>query len=97
MSRRTVREAWLAEVRRSPEIGDGCRVLLLTMAAEGMTEKGYTSIPRARLAELLDRHPQRITERIGEAIKKGFLVRVGDGKAYQGKTAQYAANLPRQR
>lgn len=93
MSRRAVREAWLAEVRRSTEIGDACRVLLLTMAAEGMTEKGYVSIPRTKLADLLGRHPQRITERIGEAIKAGFLVRVG-GKAYEGKTANYAANFP---
>jgi hypothetical protein len=88
-----VRNVWVAEVRRSTEIGDACRVLLLTMAAEGMTEKGYVSIPRARLAELLNRHPQRITERIAEAVKVGFLVRVG-GKAHEGKTASFAANFP---
>lgn len=95
MSRRTVRDAWLEDVRRSTDIGDACRVLLMTMAAEGMTEKGYTSIPRTKLAELLGRHPQRVTERIGEAIKAGFLVRVGD--AYEGKTASYAANFPTSR
>ena len=95
MSRRKdvdVRTRWVAAVRRSPEIGDACRVLLLTMAAEGMTQRGYVSIPRANLATMLDRHPQRITERIGEAIKRGFLVRIGS--AHEGMTASYAASFP---
>lgn len=93
MSRRTVRESWVADVRRSTEIGDACRVLLLTMATEGMTEKGYASIPRAKLADLLGRHPQRVTDRIAEAVRVGFLVRVG-GPAHEGKTATYAASFP---
>jgi hypothetical protein len=98
MSRRTLRDAWLVDVRCSSEIGDACRVLLLTMAAEGMTERGYVSIPRTKLADLLGRHPQRVTERIGEAIKAGYLVRLKAGhrgrNGEDGMTSTYAASFP---
>lgn len=48
--------------------------------------------PAPRLAEMLQRHPSRVSERIDLAIKAGFLSVVKRG--YLGHTAEYRACRP---
>ncbi|MCU1613517.1 MAG: hypothetical protein JWO98_1057 [Frankiales bacterium] len=100
MSRRTVREAWLSEILRSPLIGDACRVLLLHMATVStvstrgghpMTDTGRIKVAREELAEALGVKPNRITNRITEATRAGLLRKVGGG--HNGQTAIYAAQV----
>ena len=100
MSRRTIREAWRAEVLRSSLIGDACRVLLLHMATvtsvttKGgypMTDTGRIKVSRDELAESLGVKPNRITNRITEATRAGLLRKVGGG--HNGQTAIYAAQI----
>ncbi len=98
MSRpKDVRGRWVAEIRSSSKIGDACRVLLMVMA-DDMTERGYVSVPREKLAKAIGRHPQRVTERIAEAITKGYLVRLQTGHrgraGEKGMTSSYAASFP---
>jgi hypothetical protein len=91
MSRRGLRDRWRTIVYCTPTIGDACRVLLLLLS-ETMTDAGYVSVPRAALADQLNVYPQRITDRVGEAVKANLLQKVGGG--YHGVTAQYVAVLP---
>lgn len=86
-----VRERWRAEVYRTHLVGEACRVLLLLLA-EHMDDRGYVRVPREQLARTLDVKPQRVTDRISEATRAGFLVRLGGG--HNARTAQYAANFP---
>lgn len=93
-----MRDAWHAEVLRTPLVRDACRVLLLHMATmrdgQGrhlMTEAGRIRVPRDRLADDLDVNPKRITDRIVEATRAGLLVKIGGG--HNGQVSQYAANL----
>lgn len=89
--RRGLRARWRAEVVRSPRITDSVRVVLLVLA-EHMTDAGYVSVPRSRLAAELNRSPRRITERIEKAREAGFLDVVRRGMP--GRTAEYVATMP---
>ncbi|MGI8680655.1 MAG: hypothetical protein ACR2JO_00675 [Mycobacteriales bacterium] len=91
MTRRNVRDRWTVEVLRSEQVGDACRVLLLTMALE-MAERGTVSVERRTLAAALNRHPQRVAERIAEAREAGLLDLVSG--AHRGRPAQYVAVIP---
>jgi hypothetical protein len=100
MSRRTVRDAWVAEILRSPLIKDACRVLLLhmatvqTVATKGghpMTDTGRIKVSREELADALGVKPQRITDRITAATRAGLLRKVAGG--HNGQIAVYAAQL----
>jgi hypothetical protein len=85
-----LRARWRAEVLRSTAITDATRVLLLVLA-DRMRANGTVSVPRAELAKILGRSPQRITDRILAAKKAGLLDTVGGG--YRGRTAVYVARL----
>ena len=92
MSRRNgLRDRWRPIVLRTDAIHDACRVLLLVLH-DRMTPAGYVSVPRPELADILDVHEQRITERVAEAVAAGLLQKVGGG--YRGVTAQYVAVIP---
>lgn len=82
---------WRTEVFKTSAVPDSVKVLMLLLA-EFMTERGYVSVPRPKLAELLGRHPSRVSERIDLAIKAGILD--VSKRGYLGHTAQYQALLP---
>ncbi len=87
-----IRDRWRDEhVIPHKEIGDACKLLLLVIATK-MTNRGAVSVPRDRLAAMLDVDPRRITAGIGEAINHGLLMKAGGG--YRGMTAQYVAVIP---
>ncbi|MGY1730146.1 hypothetical protein ACI798_01400 [Geodermatophilus sp. SYSU D01045] len=93
MTRRlTVRDRWYRTVIRCHEVSGSCRELLAHMAVCHMTDLGHVKVPRAELAAALDIAEQRVTVRIGEAVKAGLLARTGGGK--NGQTMQYAASFP---
>lgn len=100
MSRRTIRQAWLDEILRSPLIGDSCRVLLLYMATvttvttkggHPMTDTGRIKVSREEMADALGVKPNRITNRITEATRAGLLRKVAGG--HNGQTAVYLAQV----
>jgi hypothetical protein len=76
----------------SARISDSVRVVLIVLADE-MTDTGYVSVPRQRLAALLNRSPRRITERLEKAREAGYLDVVQRGRP--GRTAEYQATLPK--
>lgn len=88
--RRTV-EQWRRVVIRSPRISDAVRVYLLVLA-DHMRADRTVSVPRARIAEQMGRHPQRIAERTRAAHDAGFLDTVSPG--YKGHTAVYQGLFP---
>jgi hypothetical protein len=90
VSRRGV-DAWRREVYQSPRISDATRVLLLLMA-EHMDRDRKVCVKRVELARELQRHEQRISERIGAAHKAGYLTTVSPG--YRGHTAVYEGLFP---
>lgn len=92
MSRRSVRDAWFGAVIRTRAVNDACRVLLILMHAQHMTERGYAKVKRETLAAQLDIAEQQVTRRIREAVAAGLLVRISGG--VNGQTVQYAAQLP---
>lgn len=89
--RADLRGRWRAEVIRSARISDSVRVVLLVLADE-MTAAGYVSVPRRKIAETINRHEARVTERLTKAISAGFLSVVRAGRP--GRTAEYCATLP---
>lgn len=90
-ARRGFRDRWRAEVIKTGLISDSVRVVLIVLA-DSMTDAGYVSVPRAKLAELVGRSPRRITERIEKARQVGYLDVVRRGQP--GRTAEYCATLP---
>lgn len=90
MGRRSVRAQWRDRVIQSKRIDNATRVLLLVMY-DDMNERGYVSVPRSRLAERLQVHPSRITERIKRAKEARLLDSIVVGRP--GMTAVYAAVL----
>ncbi|MEU8270158.1 hypothetical protein AB0B89_23740 [Sphaerisporangium sp. NPDC049002] len=84
----TFRARWIREVLRSPQITESIKVLLVSMAIEEMDAAGRVSVPREDLATRIGRGKARISERLQEAVDRGFLVRVSAGK--RGSTAVYA-------
>jgi hypothetical protein len=92
MTRRNLRDRWLPHVLAGSGGADyGCR-LMLTLMHGRMTAKGYVSIPRTELADILGVHPSQITRWTSEAVRAGLLERVGGG--YHGRTAEYCAVIP---
>jgi hypothetical protein len=92
MSRRpSLKPRWRRHVLGTGAITDAVRVLLLLLV-DYMDERGYVSVPRAELAALLRKHPNRITERIMAARRAGLLDTVS--RAHPGRTAVYRAVLP---
>jgi len=89
--RQSLSARWQAEVWKSTDITDGCRVLLLALVPR-MDAKGYVSVPRAELTNLLGRNERRIAERIDQALAAGFLDRVRRGQ--KGVTAVYRVTVP---
>jgi len=87
----TFRAHWLNEVLRSSELTESVKVLLLSAAIEEMDPAGRFSVPRQDLAARIGRGTTRITERINEAVDRGFVVRLAPGR--KGSTAVYAAAL----
>jgi hypothetical protein len=85
-----LRDRWRVEVLRTKSVPDACRVLLLVLA-DHMTDAGYVSIPQATLAQILDVHPRRITERVTQAKRANLLHQRG---GYSGRTSEYIALLP---
>jgi hypothetical protein len=65
---------------------------MLTVMHGRMTERGYVSIPREDLAEVLGVHSSQITKWTKEAIAAGLLDKVGGG--YHGRSAEFCAVLP---
>lgn len=93
MSRRqNVRDRWYRVVIRHHAISGSCRELLAHIAVCHMSDLGHVNVPRADLAKALDIAEQRVTVRIGEAVKAGLLTRIAGGK--NGQTMQYAASFP---
>lgn len=98
-----MRDAWHAEVLRTKQIHDACRVLLLHLATgvhrDGphkgqrfMTDTGHIHDTRHReLAEHLGITEKRVGIRLQEAREKGLLVIVGGG--HNGQPTMYAAQL----
>ena len=89
--RETFRDRWHNEVWTTPDIPDGCRVLLLALVPY-MDAKGYVSVPRDVLAERIGRPARRVAERTDQALAANYLARVKRGQ--KGVTAVYRAMLP---
>lgn len=85
------RDKWRVEILRTSRVPDSVRVVLLVMH-DYMTDAGYVSVPRSKLAEILNRSPRRVTERIKTAIDAGLLAVVQSGRP--GQTARYMAVMP---
>lgn len=90
--RGSFRSRWRTEVIQTNLVPDSVKLLLLVMCDHSMDERGYVSIPRAELSEMLQRHPSRVSERLDTAIKAGLLSVVRRG--YLGHTAEYRACRP---
>lgn len=86
-----LRERWLAAVVVNKSVADAVKVTLFALA-QHMTSSGYVSVPRERLAEMVDKHQSRVTEHIATARRAGLLDKVEGG--YRGRTAEYVAVLP---
>lgn len=87
----TFRARWLREVFRTAQITESVKLLLISMGVGEMDPTGRVSVPRVDLAVRIGRAPARVSERITEAIEKGFLVRLSAGK--KSNTAVYAAAI----
>jgi len=90
MGRRPTVEDWRRAVYRSG-VSDRAKVLLLFMA-DHMRSNRHVSIPRAKMAAELNVRERRVTERITEAHRAGFLSTVSAG--YIGHTAIYQGLFP---
>jgi hypothetical protein len=90
--RKGLRDRWLPHVLDGHTGASyGCR-LMLTVMYFRMTEKGYVSVPRTELADILGVGDRQVTRWIREAIDARLLDKVGGG--YHGRTAEYAAVIP---
>jgi hypothetical protein len=78
-------------VYRSPLLKDPQRVVLLLLA-DHMRADRKVSVPCCDLAATLGKSERRVGHRIGEAIDRGFLVRVRRGQ--KGITAEYQGTFP---
>lgn len=100
MSRRTVRDAWLAEVMFSRVIkSDSCRRLLLCLAmAEDergpwMNERGRVRpLKHAVVGEALGISAKTVANLILEATRKGFLAKDPE-TGYRGRASAYQATI----
>lgn len=81
--------SWWNEVIKRPDISNATKLLMTIMADE--TRGNHVCVPRSVLAERLNVHPSRITQRIREAVDAGVLDVVVTGRP--GVTAVYAPVL----
>lgn len=88
----TDRERWLDHVRRSPQITDSVRVLLMTLADKFMDDDGRTKVKQVEVAVALGRPKRRVYDRYQAAIAAGFLVEVSRGG--EGSAVTYQARIP---
>ncbi len=100
MSRRTVRDAWLAEVMFTQRVNDPCRRLLLAFALAGdgrgpwMNERGRVRpITHRVIGEALTIAEKTVANRILEATHAGLLQK-DPTTGYRGRAAAYQATLP---
>lgn len=84
-------EGWRAAVVADPALPSSVKVFLLALATK-MRRDGRVSVPRAEMARRLGRSERRITERVGVAVRAGYLAVASPG--YRGHTAVYVATLP---
>lgn len=91
MSRRRNPDDWRREVLRSYKINDSVRVLLLYLA-DHMRQDRTVSVKRDTIAKALGRTERRVSARIAEAHKAGFLSTVAPG--YRGHVAVYQGLFP---
>jgi hypothetical protein len=90
-----IRARWLAAVARArqEEIGYAVKVTLLyLLAADHVTDRGFVSVPRDRVAADLGLPPQRVSAHMREAVAAGFLDRRGGG--HRGRTSEYVILIP---
>lgn len=87
----TYRARWLREVLRTSQITESVKLLLISMGIEEMDPSGVVSVPRKLLAVRIGRGQSRVSERLQEAVDRGFLARVSAGK--KSSTAVYAAAI----
>lgn len=85
----TYRARWLREVLRASQITESVKLMLISMGIEEMDPSGVVSVPREDLAARIGRGKSRVSERIQEAVDRGFLARLSAGK--KSSTAVYAA------
>lgn len=90
MRKRTAYD-WRREVFRSP-VSANVRLLLVYMSDYVRERDMNVSIPRTKMAGALGWSEQRVSERLTEAAKLGFLDSVSAG--YRGHTAVYQATFP---
>jgi hypothetical protein len=74
------------------KLNDSAKVTLLALS-QHMTDAGYVSIPRDVIADLLGKHPSRITEHIASGKRAGLLAKIPH-TGFRGRTAEYVATLP---
>lgn len=86
------RELWLDHVRRSPQITDSTRVLLMTLADKFMDDDGITKVRQVEVAVTLGRPKRRIYDRYQAAVRAGFLEEVSRGG--EGGAVSYQARIP---
>ena len=88
----TDRDLWLDHVRRSPQITDSVRVLLMTLADKWMDESGLTKVKQIDVAVALGKQTRRLRDRYTAAITAGFLIEVARGG--EGGAVTYQARIP---
>lgn len=88
----TLRERWLGHVRRSPQVTDSVRVLLMTLADEFMDDDGHTKVKQIEVAVILGKDKRRLYDRYQAAINAGFLVETSRGG--EGGAVTYQAEIP---
>ncbi|MGY1691987.1 hypothetical protein [Geodermatophilus sp. SYSU D01105] len=100
MSRRTVREAWLAVVLFTPRLPDGCRRVLVALAlgqdnrGPWMNDKGRVRpVKHDDVGAALCLSGKTVANRIAEATKHGLLAK-DPTTGYRGRPAAYQAQLP---
>lgn len=89
------RKRWVEQVRRSPQITDAVKVMLLTVAdpeLKWMDDDGRLEVTQAKVAAAIGKPVRRIYDRYKAAIAAGFLEEVAKGG--QGKAVAYAAVIP---
>ena len=86
-----LRERWVKVVLETTLVTDQVKLVLIALSTS-MTDAGYVSVPREHIAQMLGKHPARITAALAAAREAGLLDRNGGG--YRGRTAQYIAVLP---
>lgn len=91
MPRRRNVGQWRWAVIESTTLTPAAQVLLLLMS-EHMDKNRHCTVRRADLAATLKVHPQRVAERVAQAVARGYLVRVRGGT--NGRVVTYEGSFP---